>query len=125
MDRRTRNLFVIALVLAIAVIGGAAILLSSTEDGTTGRSEGAPSVVGVIVGVDSEGLDRVRGFTLRTTDGTTLEFTIGTLENGVAFPPGHMVEHQATAQAVRVWYRTVGETTVAIRLEDAPDAAAP
>jgi hypothetical protein len=120
MDRRTRNLFALALVLVIAATGGAAILLSSTGASVIRGSADAPSVVGVIVGVDSEGLDKVRGFSLRSAEGTTTVFTIGTLENGVAFPPGHLVEHQATAQPVRVWYRTDGETMVAIRLEDAP-----
>jgi hypothetical protein len=117
MDRTTRNLFALALVLVIAVTGGAAILLG----GSSGRgSSDAPTLDGVIVGVDSAGLDQVRGFSLRTMDGTTVEFTIGTLEDPTAFPPGHLVEHQATAQAVRVWYRTEGSNRVAIRLADAP-----
>ena len=120
MDRRTRNLFALALVLVVAATGGAAILLGGGGGSPDGGSASAPSVIGVIVGVDSEGLDKVRGFSVRTADGTTLAFTIGTLENGVTFPPGHLVEHQATAQPVRVWYRTEGETRVAIRLEDAP-----
>jgi hypothetical protein len=117
MDRQTRNLFTFALVLVIAVTGGAAILLSGSAG--VGSSD-ASTLDGVIVGVDSEGLDQVRGFSLRTTDGTTVEFTLGTLEDPTAFPPGHLVEHQATAQAVRVWYRTEGTNRVAIRLEDAP-----
>jgi hypothetical protein len=87
-------------------------------DGSNG-SANASSVNGVVVGVDSEGLDRVRGFTVRTQDGTTVEFTVGDLENGAAFPPGHLVEHQATAQAVRVWFVMEGEAKVAIRIEDA------
>lgn len=120
MDRRTRNLFVLVLVAVIAATGGAAILLSGTGVGGSAGSASSPSVVGVIVGVQSEGLDKVRGFSLRTRDGATFEFTIGGLENGVAFPPGHLVEHQATAQPVQIWYRTEGETKVAIRLEDAP-----
>ncbi len=120
MDRRTRNLFALALVLVIAATGGAAILLSGAGADSTGGSATAPSVVGVIVGVDSEGLDKVRGFTVRTADGTSVAFTIGVLENGAAFPPGHLVEHQATALPVRVWYRTEGEARVAIRIEDAP-----
>jgi hypothetical protein len=120
MDRRTRNLFAIALVLVVAVTGGAAILLSGTGTDLTGGSADAPSEVGVIVGVESEGLDKVRGFTLRTADGSTVAFAIGALENAAAFPPGHLVEHQATAQLVRVWYRTQNGTRVAIRLEDAP-----
>ncbi|MDO8484431.1 MAG: hypothetical protein Q7S35_05750 [Candidatus Limnocylindrales bacterium] len=120
MDRRTRNLFALVLVVVIAVTGGAAVLLSGSGVGDAGGSANAPSLVGVIVGVRSEGLDKVRGFSLRTQDGATVPFSIGNLENGVAFPPGHLVEHQATAQPVRVWYRTEGETKVAIRLEDTP-----
>lgn len=120
MDRRTRNLFALVLVLVLAATGGATILLSGAGADLTGGSTDAPSVVGVIVGVESEGLDEVRGFSVRTADGTTIAFAIGTLENGASFPPGHLVEHQATAQPVRVWYRTDGETRVAIRLEDAP-----
>lgn len=117
MDRRTRNLFALALVAIIAVTGGAAVLFSSTGVGGSGSR---PSVSGVIVGVESEGLDRVRGFTLRTDEGLMMEFAIGTLENGAAFPPGHLVEHQATAQPVRVWYVVDGDTRLAVRIEDAP-----
>ena len=117
MDRRTRNLFALALVALIAVTGGAAILFGV---GGLGGDRADQSVVGVIVGVDSEGLDRVRGFSLRTEDARTLVFAIGDLENGTAFPPGHLVEHQATAQRVRVWYVVDGGANVAIRLEDAP-----
>ena len=73
----------------------------------------------MIVGVDSAGLDGSSGFTLRTTDGHASCSRIGDLENGAEFPPGHLVEHQATAQPVRVWYRTEGDERVAVRLEDA------
>ena len=38
--------------------------------------------------------------------------------------PGHLVEHSATAQPVRVWFRTEGGVDLAIRLEDASPAAA-
>jgi hypothetical protein len=118
MDRRTRNLFAFLLAAVIAATGGAAILLSGT-----GVGDGSPNeqqLTGVIVRVDSEGLDRVRGFSLRTEAGATVAFSIGALENGAAFPPGHLVEHQATAQPIRVWYRMEGDLRVAIRLEDAP-----
>jgi hypothetical protein len=117
MDRRTRKLFALALVAIIAVTGGAAILFSSRG---TGEAGGDRSVVGVIVGVDSAGLDQVRGFTLRTDAGQTIEFAIGDLESGAEFPPGHLAEHQATAQRVRVGYVTDGATNVAVRLEDEP-----
>ena len=119
MDPRTRNLFALALVLLIVATGAAALVLGG-NDADTGRPEVAPSVTGVVVGVDSAGLDKVRGFTLRTVDGTTIAFTLGGLTNGVTFAPGHLVEHQATAQPVRVWYRTDGATWIAVRIEDAP-----
>jgi hypothetical protein len=117
MDRHTRNLFALALVLVIAVTGGAAILLGGSGDPPPSD---ALVLDGVIVGVDAAGLDQVRGFSLRTTDGTIVEFTLAALQDPTVFPPGHLVEHQATAQAVRVWYRTIGPNRVAIRLEDAP-----
>jgi hypothetical protein len=118
MDRRTRNLFALALVAVIAVTGGAAVLFSS--GGLGGSASERSVVVGVIVGVESEGLDQVRGFTLRTDEGLTMEFAIGTLERGAEFPPGHLVEHQATAQPVRVSFVMDGEARIAVRIEDAP-----
>ncbi|MEA2620358.1 MAG: hypothetical protein QOC97_1131 [Chloroflexota bacterium] len=119
MDRRTRNLFALVFVAVVVLAGGAALLLGESSLRDPGAPAGATAAVGVIVGVQSQGLDRVTGFTLRTTDQGTIVFKIGALENGAEFPPGHLVEHQATAQPVRVWYRTDGTTKVAIRLEDA------
>ena len=119
MERRKR-LFALGLVLIIGATGGAAVLLSGTGVGGFIGSADRSSVVGVIVRVESEGLDRVRGFTLRTDDGTSIAFTLGALENGALFPPGHLAEHQATAEHVRVSYRTEGQLKVAIRIDDAP-----
>jgi hypothetical protein len=115
MDRRTRNLFALALVAVIAVTGGAAVLFSS--GGAGGNRQ---SVDGVIVAVDAAALDQVRGFSLRTASGDTIDFAIGSLENGAEFPPGHLAEHQATAQPVRVSFVTDGTTRVAVRIDDAP-----
>ena len=98
---------------------GAVFLLGGRGTLDQNGPRDAQAVVGVIVGVDAVSLDQVRGFTLRTEGGATVAFTIGKLENGDAFPPGHLVEHQATAQPVRVWYRTEGDVKVAVRLEDA------
>jgi hypothetical protein len=119
VDRRTRNLFALALGLVVVLTAGAAFLLGGTSLRDPDGPPGAHQMVGVIVRVDAVSLTDVRGFTLRTTDGATVEFEIGDLENGAAFPPGHLVEHQATAQPVRVWYRTEGDAKVVVRLEDA------
>ena len=112
-------MFVVAFAAVVVLTGAAALLLGGTGLHDPNAPANATAVVGVIVAVDSEGLDKVKGFTLRTTDQGSLPFTIGVLENGAEFPPGHLVEHQATAQPVRVWYRTEGGARVAIRLEDA------
>ncbi len=114
MDRRTRNLFALALVVIVAATGGAALILNG--DG----SDRDLTVRGVIVGIESEGLDRVRAFSLRTDDARTIEFELGTLENGAEFPPGHLAEHQATAEPVRVSYVRTGDANVAFRIDDAP-----
>ena len=48
-----------------------------------------------------------------------VEFRLGELENGDEFPPGHLAEHQATAEPVVVYYRMEGNERFAVRLEDA------
>jgi hypothetical protein len=121
VDRRTRNLFALALVVVIALTGGAALILGGgpPPGATPSPPAGTAEVVGVIVAVDARGLDDVRGFTLRREGGEQLEFSLADLENATEFPPGHLAEHQATAEPVRVWYRDAGDERLAIRLEDA------
>lgn len=119
MDRRTRNLFAVVLVVVVAVTGGAALLLSETSLLGPDGPPVTTRVDGVVVAVDGSGLADIRGFTLRRPGGETLEFSIGELENPVEFPPGHLAEHQATAQPVAVYYRLEGNERFAIRLEDA------
>jgi hypothetical protein len=119
MDRRTRNLFLLALVGFIAIAGTAAFLLGSTEIRDPAVPSGAATVVGVITHIDQQSLDTVTGLTLRTTDGQTLDFVVGELENRVEFPPGHLATHQATGQPVRIWYRLQGSERVAYRIADA------
>jgi hypothetical protein len=119
VDPRTRNLFVLALVAIVVMTGAAAVLLGGTGRPDASPPSDAQQMVGVIVGVQATSLTDVQGFTLRTTDGGSVQFAIGNLENGAQFPPGHLVEHQSTAQPIRVWYRTQDGVKVAIRLEDA------
>jgi len=78
-------------------------------------------VVGVVVGVVGEGLADIRGFRLRVEGGDILDFDLRALENGSEFPPGHLAEHQATADPVRVWYTVDGADRLAIKVEDVND----
>jgi hypothetical protein len=117
MDSRTFRFFAAALLLVVLVTGTAALLA-----GGTANDPDAPDgeqAVGVVVAVDSAGLDQVAGFTLRDGAGRLIEFALGRLENGAEFPPGHLTEHMTTADPIRVWYREVDGALVAFRLEDA------
>ena len=124
MDRGTRRLFFGAL-LGLVVVVGLVTILPSPPPADPGPSPGTTAIEGVIVAVDAEGLGDVRTFDLRTTDGVVRTFSLAALENGVEFPPGHLIEHSATAQPVRVWFRTEAGEDLAIRLEDAEPAASP
>ena len=106
------------MIVVVAVTGGAALLLSDTSRIDPDAPPDMAVVEGVIVAVDSAGLADVRGFTLREAGGQTIEFALGELENPTEFPPGHLAEHQATAEPVRVLYRMEGDERYAVRLED-------
>ena len=110
---RTRRGAVVAAGIAVAAIAVGIVLMTLLARPPT-KTE-----VGVVVFVDSVSLTDVRRFAIRTTDGRTVEFTIGVLENGAQFPPGHLGVHEVTAEPVRVTYRDEGGEHVAVRLEDA------
>jgi hypothetical protein len=100
---------VVVVVVAFAVV--AAFVLG----GPSRRVE-----TGIVVAVQATGLTLVQGFSIRTADGRTVDFRVGHLENGAAFPPGHLAEHKVSLVPVRVTYVDQDGGHVAIRLEDAP-----
>src|SRR4051794_9856125 len=77
-------------------------------------------IAGVITNVDSQGLDQVKGFTIRTNTGDTVAFTLGQLDNGDEFPPGHLKEHQASGAPVFVFFKNQNGQLVVYHIEDAP-----
>lgn len=128
VDRRTRNIFALVLVLVIAVTGGAALVLSDSgpalvDPGGPDVPGGGSFIRGVVVEVDTGSLAEVRSFTLRLGNEpfgeTFFEFQVGELENANDFPPAHLLEHQATAELVRVFYREEDGVRYATRIEDA------
>jgi hypothetical protein len=106
----------VALGLAAVVIG------CGPASGETGEPSAAATspVDGVVIHVESTGLNRVSAFDLRTGDGRILTFDLSRLENGVEFPPGHLTEHQANSTPVRVYFEVLDGVAYAARLEDAP-----
>ena len=118
-----------ALLFTIAGCSGAPASTGSPPQQSTPSPAASPvpvsPVVGVIVDIVSAGLDKVTAFTIRTDGGERLTFAIGVLENGAQFPPGHLSEHRATLEPVRVYFRVAGGTLVAYRIEDASAGASP
>ena len=87
---------------------------------TSGASvDPASPVVGVVIDVDSAGLDDVKGFTLRLDDGREIVLVMGDLENPTEFPPAHVGEHLASGVPVSVWFRSEADDPVVYRIEDA------
>jgi hypothetical protein len=128
----------VALTLALALVAAACDIAASIQppgSGSPSSRGGAPSasfeppsfavpeprspVAGVVTSIDSAGLDKVNGFTLRTRSGVDLTFVIGKLDNGDEFPPGHLAEHQASLLPVLVYFKVEGARLVVYHLEDA------
>ncbi len=112
----------LAAALVLAGCAGAAVS-SSTSAPITSPAPTVPvpdsPVTGVVIAVDSAGLSKVSGFTIRLADGTELALSIGELENGAEFPPGHLSEHMVSAEPVRAFFRPEGDALVVYRIEDA------
>jgi hypothetical protein len=108
----SRLLILGAAVAAVVVVAaGAAMLL-----GGPGRQV----QTGVVVAVQATSLSDVQGFTIRTAEGSTVDFRMGRLENPADFPPSHLAEHKVTLVPIRVTYVDEDGAHVAVRLEDAP-----
>ena len=110
----------------LAIVGAGVVVAAIAAALVVGPQLTTPPArteIGVVVSVDAVSLTDVRGFQIRTADGRTVSFRVGSLENGAQFPPGHLGEHMATTQPVRVTYRDDGDQHVAIRLEDAVAAS--
>lgn len=61
----------------------------------------------------------VLGFTLVTTGGETLTFTIGELDNEDEFPAADLYDRLTTEDPIRVYFEVDGDTLLVYHLEDA------
>jgi hypothetical protein len=104
-------------ILVAAVV--AAVLVAIVAVNVLG-GPGRRVETGVVVAVQATSLTDVKGFSIRTQDGRTVDFRVGNLENAVQFPPGHLAEHKVSLVPIRVTYIQEPSGPVAVRLEDAP-----
>jgi hypothetical protein len=89
---------------------------------TPPAAAGSQTVHGVLLEVQSASIQRVERFTLRTDAGQEMAFVAAPDFNAGAshaMTPGHMRQHMALADPVRVTYREENGTLVALSATDA------
>lgn len=107
-----------ALARGLLTILVTALTLALVACGDPGKT-----AAGIVVAIDAPA-GEVTGFTLRTQQGETIPFTIGTLElDGAAFAGSHLTEHAVTLQPIAVAYSVENGVNVVHRMVDAPWAA--
>jgi hypothetical protein len=104
------------LVLGVAVIAVVLVAVAATALGGPRRQV----ETGIVVAVEATSLSQVHGFSIRTSDGRTVDFRIVSLENASTFAPGHLAEHKVSLVPVRVTYVDRDGAHEAVRIEDAP-----
>jgi hypothetical protein len=104
------------MLLAVVIAVIAVAVAAATILGGPGRRV----ETGIVVAVEASSLSDVQGFSIRTADGRTVDFRVGTIENPTQFPPGHLAEHKVSLVPIRVTFVQESGGPVAIRLEDAP-----
>jgi hypothetical protein len=77
---------------------------------------------GVVIAADGPNAAEVDRFTLRTSEGEVLEFTLGRLDlsNG-GLPAAHLREHLVNGEPIKVLYVATGSGLVALQYTDASE----
>ena len=106
--------------LLVLVAAVAAIVVLAVAARTIVGGPGRQVETGIVVAVEATSLSDVQGFSIRTSDGRTVDFRVGTIEDATTFAPGHLAEHKVSLVPIRVTYVDEAGSHVAVRLEDAP-----
>jgi hypothetical protein len=99
----------------VVVVIALALLAPACGDGDDVAAPDA--VTGVVVEIEAQGLDDVRSFTVK--DGDELYDISIDPDIDYGFNLGHLNEHRATAEPVRVELEERGDQLVALSIEDA------
>lgn len=105
--------------LAILIAAVAAVVVLAVAATTILGGPGRQVETGIVVAVQATSLSDVQGFSIRTADGRTVDFRVGTIEDAATFAPGHLAEHKVSLVPIRVTYVDDGGSHLAVRLEDA------
>jgi hypothetical protein len=111
-NARRRGALLVAFATGVVLL----TILAATVLGGPGRKV----ETGVVIAVQATSLTNVERFSIRTQDGRTVEFRVGTIDNATQFAPGHLAEHKVSLVPVRVTYVQDSGSLVAVHLEDAP-----
>ena len=106
--------------LVILIAAAAAIVVLAVAASMILGGPGRQVETGIVVAVQATSLSDIQGFSIRTSDGRTVDFKVGTIENATTFAPGHLAEHKVSLVPIRVTYVDEAGSHVAVRLEDAP-----
>lgn len=75
-----------------------------------------------MVAVDGNSIGSVDQVTIRSSDGTTMQFNVERLDVNTGLPAVHLREHLASGVPVVIEYVVEGGGNVALRYNDAPPA---
>jgi len=103
---------------------GLAILAAAcapAETPETGQNLAHESVTGVVISADGPDASQVDRFSLRTTSGRLLDFSVGRLDvEGGGLPAPHLREHLVSGQPITVYFsEDENGGLVAVRYVDA------
>jgi hypothetical protein len=100
---------------------GAALVLALALACVACGGDSEPSITGAIIDVQAPSLTAVDSFTVRDDDGEEFVFSVApeaAPDPREGFTPQHLRSHSLLGQRVEVFYRTEGDTLLALRLED-------
>ena len=113
-----------AVVLGVVLAGCGGPAATASPDLGTFAPLTSP-VDGIVVKIDTSGLNDFRGFQLRLDSGQVVAFALGRLENATEFPPSHLPEHMAASDRLRVTFMDEGGTLVVHRIDHATVRSSP
>ena len=105
--------------MALTLIAGACSLAG-------GPAATPQTITGIVISTDGPNVADVQRFSLRTSDGQVINFTVGTLDlsNG-GLPAPHLREHMVGSTPTTVWYHVENGQNVATRYTDASPSEGP